>query len=117
LASWDSRGSEPPPSENRGRLEADDRASSTLEESQTAVNQKLKVDSESSSIRNRGRARKDSIEPLVGLAEHLPGLIHRLGGVDDSKSRLEALEESTKRIEGMLKKLCERTENEDDDNA
>lgn len=109
--------SEPPPSENRGRLEADDRASSTLEESQTAVNQKLKVDSESSSIRNRGRARKDSIEPLVGLAEHLPGLIHRLGGGDDSKSRLEALEESTKRIEGMLKKLCERTENEDDDNA
>ncbi|MCJ1246773.1 hypothetical protein MMC30_003982 [Trapelia coarctata] len=106
--------SEPPQPEDQALPEVDDRASS-LEESLPAVNQKLKVESESSSIRNRGRPRKDSVEPLASLAEHLPGLLHRLGGGNDTKSRLEALEESTTRIEEMLRKLCERAETDDSD--
>lgn len=107
--------SEPPPSEeDHVPPEADDRASS-LEEPLPVLNQKFRVESESSSVRNRGRPRKDSAEPLAGLVEHLPGLLHRLGGGNDTKSRLEALEESTKRIEEMLQKLCERAEIGDSD--
>lgn len=105
--------SEPPEAAVEVVPEADDGASSILEESLPTASQKLKVGSESSSVRNRGRPRKDSVEPLAGLAEHLPDLMHRLGGGNDTKSRLEALEEATTRIEKMLQKLWERTANSD----
>ena len=63
---------------------------------------------------NQGhKPRKDSIEPFAGLAEHIPDILHHLGMGSDMKERLEALEESTKRIEDMLGKLCENLINDD----
>ena len=63
----------------------------------------------------RSNTRRDSIESIAGMTENLPNLIHHyLGGGSSAKSRLEALEESTRRIEDMVRKL---TDNLDDDNS
>ncbi|TAQ91268.1 hypothetical protein B7494_g464 [Chlorociboria aeruginascens] len=55
--------------------------------------------------------RKDSVQPFIGLSQHLRDIINE-GSEDgdstvDVKSRLKTLEESTLRIEQMLGRLCE----------
>ena len=57
------------------------------------------------------KERKGSVEPFAGLAEHLPDILHRMSGNGDTKSRLDTLEVSTKRIEDMLRRLCESMDN------
>ncbi|MCJ1287556.1 hypothetical protein MMC26_006908 [Xylographa opegraphella] len=59
--------------------------------------------------------RKDSVEPFAGLAERLPDILHHFSGAGDTKSRLEELEDSTKRIEAMVKKLYESMDNDSSD--
>lgn len=56
-----------------------------------------------------GKDRRDSVQPFAGLSQHLKDLINEgsENGSDDVKSRLEALELSTLRIERMLGRLCE----------
>ncbi|MCJ1473583.1 hypothetical protein MMC13_002234 [Lambiella insularis] len=55
----------------------------------------------------RNKNRKDSVEPFAGLAEHLPNILHQFSQSGESKSRLEELEGSTRRIEAMVQKLYE----------
>ena len=57
------------------------------------------------------KERKDSVEPFAGLTEHLPDILQRISGSGDTQTRLETLEASTKRIEGMLQRLCESMDN------
>jgi hypothetical protein len=55
-----------------------------------------------------GKNRRDSVQPFAGLSQHLKDLINEGSEQgDDVKSRLEALEQSTLRIERMLGRLCE----------
>ena len=55
----------------------------------------------------RQKSRKDSVAPFEDLTQHLRKLLNESGGVsDDVDDRLEALEDSTLRIESMLTKLC-----------
>lgn len=54
------------------------------------------------------KSRRDSVQPFAGLSKHLKDLINEGSeDGDDVKSRLEALEQSTLRIERMLGRLCE----------
>ena len=54
------------------------------------------------------RLRKESLDSLAGLREHLPDILsHYDGGEKDIDSRLHELEESNKRIEEMLSKLTQ----------
>jgi hypothetical protein len=54
--------------------------------------------------------RRDSVAPFAGLSSHLRNLLNEGsegGDGDDVKTRLDALEKATGRIEEMLGKLCE----------
>jgi len=54
--------------------------------------------------------RRDSVAPFAGLSGHLRNLLNEGsedGDGDDVKTRLDALEKATGRIEEMLGKLCE----------
>ena len=54
------------------------------------------------------RLRKESMDSLAGLREHLPDILsHYDGGEKDIDSRLHELEQSSKRIEEMLSKLTQ----------
>ncbi|MCJ1458356.1 hypothetical protein MMC28_008728 [Mycoblastus sanguinarius] len=53
---------------------------------------------------NRKTMRKDSVATMAGLAEHVTDFLEEHGGYTIA-GRLEALEESTKRVEAMLLKL------------
>ena len=55
--------------------------------------------------------RKDSVEQFAGLAEHLPSIIQHFSGEGESKSRLDELEESTQRIEAMVRRIYESLDN------
>ena len=79
------------------------------EEYPVAVNNKRPDGFNSSTSPQQGRkSRKASIESFAGLADQLPELLtHYSSGSDSIKARLEAVEESTKRIEGLLRKVCE----------
>ncbi|TVY59164.1 Calcium channel YVC1 [Lachnellula cervina] len=61
------------------------------------------------------RNRRDSVQPFAGLSQHLKDLINEGSedGGEDVKSRLEALEQSTIRIERMLGRLCEKLDEGD----
>ena len=52
------------------------------------------------------RGRKDSMEAWHGVGDHLPDILSHFSGGGKTQERLTALEESNKRIEGMLSKLC-----------
>jgi len=57
------------------------------------------------------KSRRDSVQPFAGLSQHLKDLINEGSeDGDDMKTRLEALEQSTRRIERMLGRLCEELE-------
>ncbi|TVY30481.1 hypothetical protein LHYA1_G000520 [Lachnellula hyalina] len=63
-----------------------------------------------------GKNRRDSVQPFAGLSQHVKDLINEGsedGGGEDMKSRLEALEQSTMRIERMLGRLCEKLDEGD----
>lgn len=51
-------------------------------------------------------SRRDSLAPFPGLAQQLRGILSESDQVTDITNRLEALEESTSRIEAMLTRLC-----------
>jgi len=51
--------------------------------------------------------RRDSIAPFPGLRAELQGVLSESNEVSDITSRLEALEESTQRIEALLTRLAE----------
>lgn len=56
------------------------------------------------------RTRRDSVNPFAGLSGQLKNLLREAGDDEDAtdvQSRLEALENSTLRIEKMLGRLCE----------
>ncbi|KAK3330824.1 hypothetical protein B0H66DRAFT_612716 [Apodospora peruviana] len=55
--------------------------------------------------RSKTPSRRDSIAPFPGLRAELRGMLSESDEVGDITSRLEALEESTQRIESMLAKL------------
>jgi hypothetical protein len=57
-----------------------------------------------------GKSRRDSVAPFAGITGHLRTLLHdgsEEGGGEGVKTRLEAVEETTLRIEKMLQRLCE----------
>ncbi|KXX74028.1 Calcium channel YVC1 [Madurella mycetomatis] len=54
---------------------------------------------------HRPVSRRDSIAPFPGLRAELQGVLSESDEVSDITSRLETLEESMQRIEGLLKKL------------
>ncbi len=54
----------------------------------------------------RVKTRKDSFGAVAGLTEHLSDFLHEHGG-GDIPSRLESLEEATKRIEVLLAKISQ----------
>ena len=57
------------------------------------------------------KPRKESVDPFALFADHLPDMVHEASGSDrETKKRLRALEASTKRIEDLLKRLCEESE-------
>ena len=54
------------------------------------------------------KPRKESVDPFALFADHLPEMVHEAGGGDkETKKRLRALESSTRRIEDLLRKMCE----------
>ncbi len=57
--------------------------------------------------KNKAPSRRDSIAPFPGLKAELRGLLSESDEVSAITSRLEALEESTARIEDMLRRLVE----------
>lgn len=56
--------------------------------------------------------RRDSMSPFPGLAQQLRGILSEFDTVTEINDRLEALEESTARIEEMLSKLLLAMEND-----
>jgi hypothetical protein len=97
--------SEPPQSLVTPPPKEDDGPSNNVEEEAPESSQKTKAGSASSSLRKR-KARKDSIEHFSGLAGQIPEMIRNLGVGNDNVKRLDTLEESMKRIEKMLVRLC-----------
>ncbi len=63
---------------------------------------------------SRTKTRKDSFGTVAGLTEHLSDFLQEHGG-GDINNRLEALEEATKRIEGLLVKLGQDLGDDDSD--
>ncbi len=63
---------------------------------------------------SRTKTRKDSFGTVAGLTEHLSDFLQEHGG-GDITNRLEALEEATKRIEGLLVKLGQDLGDDDSD--
>ena len=63
---------------------------------------------------SRTKTRKDSFGTAAGLTEHLSDFLQEHGG-GDINNRLEALEEATKRIEGLLVKLGQDLGDDDSD--
>lgn len=63
---------------------------------------------------SRTKTRKDSFGTVAGLTEHLSDFLHEHGG-GDINNRLEALEDATKRIEGLLVKLGQGLGDDDSD--
>ena len=63
---------------------------------------------------SRTKTRKDSFGTVAGLTEHLSDFLQEHGGGDIS-NRLEALEDATKRIEGLLVKLGQGLGDDDSD--
>ena len=53
------------------------------------------------------KKRKESMDSIAGLAEHLPDLLHNCHSSSETQSRLDGLEAATSRIEEMLGRLCE----------
>ncbi|MCJ1382862.1 hypothetical protein MMC17_005975 [Xylographa soralifera] len=66
-------------------------------------------------VNRQHKDRKDSVEPFAGLAERLPDILQHFSGAGDTKSRLDELEDSTKRIEAMVRKLYESMDNDASD--
>ncbi|MCJ1316051.1 hypothetical protein MMC15_001371 [Xylographa vitiligo] len=66
-------------------------------------------------IDRQHKDRKDSVEPFAGLAQRLPDILQHFSGDGDTKSRLEELEDSTKRIEAMVRKIYESMDNDPSD--
>ncbi|MCJ1312446.1 hypothetical protein MMC25_006120 [Agyrium rufum] len=57
------------------------------------------------------RMRKESVDSFAGLREHLPELSQHIdGGERELLARLESLEQSNRRIESLLGRLCEDME-------
>ena len=78
-------------------------------EDESSILSRKRREAIASSSHKEDRIRKDSIDSLAGIPDHLPEMLHHyLGGT--TKNRLEALEESTKRIEDMLVTLCQNLE-------
>ncbi|KAL2036451.1 hypothetical protein N7G274_010818 [Stereocaulon virgatum] len=63
---------------------------------------------------SRGKTRKDSFGTVAGLTEHLSEFLHEHGG-GDIRDRLEALEETTNRMEALLIKLGQNMGDDDSD--
>jgi hypothetical protein len=62
------------------------------------------------SRRGTGKSRRDSVAPFAGITGRLRTLLNEGsedGDGEDVKTRLEAVEKSTLRIEKMLQRLCE----------
>lgn len=62
------------------------------------------------SRRGTGKSRRDSIAPFAGITAHLRTLLNdgaEEGDGNDVKTRLEAVEQTTLRIEKMLQRFCE----------
>lgn len=58
-------------------------------------------------VKDGRKTRKASMDSIMGFAEHIPGILQQYSGGNNTQDRLEALEESTKRIEDMLRRLCQ----------
>ena len=65
---------------------------------------------------SRNKTRKDSFGTVAGLTEHLSDFLHEHGG-GDIHNRLEALEEATKRMEGLLTKIGQDLGNDGDSDS
>jgi hypothetical protein len=63
---------------------------------------------------SRRKTRKDSFGTVAGLTEHLSDFLHEHGG-GDIRNRLEALEETTNRMEALLIRLGQNMGDDDSD--
>ena len=95
-----------PPDSILGDLSEGENLHDHLEDESSVLSRKRREAIASSSHKGH-KTRKDSIDSLTALPDHLPEMLHHyLGG--NTKSRLEALEDTTSRMEDMLTKLCQQ---------
>ncbi|KAI0382062.1 nonselective cation channel [Hypomontagnella monticulosa] len=81
------------------------------QQSSTLVESSKKQDSEGSQTPHKPPSRRDSIAPYGALTEQIRAVMSESSEIEDMTSRLGALERATSRIEEMLAKICNDTNN------
>jgi hypothetical protein len=91
-----------PPQSIVDEIDAEDHFNSDITQDLPVVSANIRQE-----ITERRKARRDSTTPFGGLTEHLRDIVEEFGKGDGMKERVERLEESNARIEGLLKKIYE----------